>query len=97
MSKNTFIAEVTFKKQYKSADPLYKNLKIIKFQDLLQLSNCLFMCQLEQNKTIAATFPGFVYTKEKHNYNTKSVRKPLRYPSLPNLHLWDAIMQIPMH
>ena len=27
MSKNTFIAEVTFKKQYKSADPLYKNLK----------------------------------------------------------------------
>ena len=58
-------------------DPLYKNLKIIKFQDLLRLSNCLFMCQLGQNKKPAATFLGLVYTKEKHNYNTRSARKNL--------------------
>ena len=35
------------------------------------------MCQLEQNKKLAATFPGLVYTKEKHNYNTRSARKNL--------------------
>ena len=53
------------------------------------------MCQLEQNKKLAATFPVLVQTKEKHNYNTRSAKKkPLRY--LSNFHLWDAIMQIPM-
>ena len=66
--------KIAFKKQYESADPLYKNLKIIKFQDLLRLNNCLFMCQLEKNKKLAVTFPGLVYTKEKHNYNARSAR-----------------------
>ena len=69
--------KIESKKRYESADPLYKNLKILKFQDFLQLNNCLFMCQLEQNKKLAATFPGIVYTKEKHNYNTRSARKNL--------------------
>ena len=69
--------KIAFKKLYESADPLNKDLKIIKFQDLLRLSNCLFMCQLEKNKKLAATFPGLVYTKEKHNYNTRSARENL--------------------
>ena len=47
------------KNRYESADPLYKNLKIIKFQDLLRLSNCLFMCQLEQYKKLAAYLSVF--------------------------------------
>ena len=42
-----------------SADPLYKNLKIIKFQDLFWLNNWLLMGQLKQNNKLAATFPGF--------------------------------------
>ena len=67
----------SFENKYEIADPLYKNLKIIKFQDLLRLNNCLFMCQLEQNKKLAATFPGLVYTKEKDNYNTRSAGKNL--------------------
>ena len=69
--------KIAFKNQYESADPHYKNLRIIKFQNLLRLSNCLFMCQLEQNKKLASTFPGLAYTKEKHNYNTRSARKNL--------------------
>ena len=32
------------------------------------------MSQLEQNKKLAATFYGLVYTKEKHNYNRRSAR-----------------------
>ena len=35
------------------------------------------MSQLEQNKKLAATFSGLVYTQEKHNYNTRSARKNL--------------------
>ena len=74
---NFELSKTAFKNQYERADPLYKNLKIIKFQDPLRLNNCLFMCQLEQNKKLASTFPGLVYTKEKHNYNTRSARKNL--------------------
>ena len=35
------------------------------------------MCYLEQNKKLASTFPGLVYTQEKLNYNTRSVKKNL--------------------
>ena len=35
------------------------------------------MCQLEQNRKLAATFPGLIYTKRKRNYNTRSARKKL--------------------
>ena len=35
------------------------------------------MCPLEQNKKLAATFPGLIYAKEKHNHNTRSARKSL--------------------
>ena len=68
--------KVAFKKQCESADSPYKNLKIFQFQDL-RLKNCLFMCQLEQNKKLETTFSGLVYTKEKQNYNTRSARKSL--------------------
>ena len=77
LSKTRALKKIAFKNQYESADPLYKNLKIIKFQDLLRLNNRLFMCQLEQNEKPASTFPGLVYTKEKHNYKTRSARKNL--------------------
>ena len=67
----------TFKKRYESAYPLYKNLKILMLHDLLRLNNCLFMRQLEQNKKLAANFPGLGYTKVKYNGNTGSTRKNL--------------------
>ena len=73
--QNRALRKLAFKNLYKSAGPLCKNLKIINFEDLLWLNNCLFICQLGQNKKLAATFPGLVYTKEKHNCNTRSARK----------------------
>ena len=42
--QNRALKKIAFKRQYESADPLYKNLKTIKFQYLLCLNNCLFMC-----------------------------------------------------
>lgn len=52
--------------------------KILRFQDLLQLNNCLYLSvnsQFEQNQKLAATFSGIVYSEEKHNYNTRRARK----------------------
>ena len=75
-------SKIAFKNRYEREDlhPLYKNLKIIKFQDLLRLNNCLFMCQLEQNVKLAETFPGLTYTKENHNYNTSARKNLLDIP-----------------
>ena len=56
--------KIAFKNQYESADPLYKNFKIIKFQDLLQLNNRLVMCQLRQNKKRASTFHKRITTTQ---------------------------------
>ena len=36
------------------------------------------MCQLEQVKKLAATFPELIYTKGKYNYNRISAKKPVR-------------------
>ena len=33
-----------------------KDLKILKFKDLLHLQNCLFVLQIEQNETLAKSF-----------------------------------------
>ena len=44
----TDLSKIAFKNRYKSGDPLYKNLKNVKFQ-----GNYLFMCQLDQSKRLA--------------------------------------------
>ena len=48
--QNRALKIIVFKNWCKSADPLYKELKILKFHYTLRLKNCLFMCQLEQSK-----------------------------------------------
>ena len=35
------------------------------------------MSQLELSKKLATTFPGFIYSREKHNYNKRNTRKDL--------------------
>lgn len=35
------------------------------------------MSQLELSKKLATTFPGFIYSREKHNYNKRNMRKDL--------------------
>ena len=72
------------RKQYlkntKKVQILSKMYKILRFQDLLRLNNCLYLCvnsQFEQNLKLAATISGIVYSEEKHNYNTRRARKSL--------------------
>ena len=55
------------------------------------------MYQHEWNRKLGATFHGLVYTKKSITTTQEVQEKTLRYPSLPNLHLWDVIVQISMH
>lgn len=66
-----------FKKLHNSAHPIYKELSILKFQDLISLQNCLFMFQTEQSESLAKYFPGLKYCGEHHNYATRSKTQKL--------------------
>ena len=48
--QNRALRKITFKKFHDPVNPLYKDLKILKFKDLLHLQNCLFVLQIEQNQ-----------------------------------------------
>ena len=66
-----------FKKLHNSAHPIYKELSILKFQDLISLQNCLFMFQTEQSESLAKYFPGLKYCGEHHNDATRSKTQKL--------------------
>ena len=64
-----------FKKQQDSVSHKYKELKILKFLDLLLLQNCLFISQIEPKQRLANHFGlidvSFVNTQI---YNNQSVK-----------------------
>ena len=68
---------MTFKKYHDSANLIFKELHILKFKDLIYSQKCLFMLQIEQNKQLAASFPGLKYCGESHNYMTRLATKKL--------------------
>ena len=63
--------KITFKKRHDRISSVYKECKILKFPDILNLQNCLFMYQIQHSPKLSASFPT-LYAKDKHNYNTRS-------------------------
>ena len=80
------LKKIAFKNRYESEDPFYKSLKIIKFQDLLQLNNCLRV-NLNKIKNYQQLFLDLYTLKESIATTQEVQEKLLIYPSLPNLHL----------
>ena len=70
--QNKALRETFFQKLHDSAHAIYKELSILKFQDLMYLQNCLFMSKIEQNESLAVSFPGLKYCGEHHSYATGS-------------------------
>ena len=68
--QNRALRKITFKKFHDPVNPLYKDLKILKFKDLLHLQNCLFVLQIEQNQTLAKSFVTLKHCGDNHNYQT---------------------------
>ena len=63
---NRAIRKICFKKPNKTVSRDFKKKNgILKFHNLMELVNCLFICQLEQDEQLAKTFPAL-----KHNYQT---------------------------
>ena len=73
--QNRALRKITFKKLHDPVKPLYKDLKILKFKDLIQLQNCLFVSQTEQNQTPAESFVTLKHCGDNHNYQTRASTK----------------------
>ena len=56
-------------------NPLYKDINVLKFKDLLHLQNCLFVLQIEQNQTLAKSFVTLKHCGDNHNYQTRASTK----------------------
>ena len=69
--QNRALRKITFKKCHDRISCVYKECKILKFPDILNLQNCLFIYQIQQNPKLSASFPT-LYVKDKHNHKTKS-------------------------
>ena len=80
--QNRALSKITFKKYPDPSNPIYKELKILKFADLLHIRNCLFISQIEQNDSLAKSFATLKHCGDNHNYNTRaSTKKILDTPS----------------
>ena len=56
-------------------NPLYKDINVLKFKDLLHLQNCLFVLQIEQNQTLAKSFVTLKHRGDNHNYQMRASTK----------------------
>ena len=75
--QNRALRKILFKKKQDSISQAYKELKILKFPDLLYLQNCLFMSQIETNQRLANSFVDLRHCGDNHTYLTKSKAKGL--------------------
>ena len=68
--QNRALRKITFKKRHDRISCVYKECKVLKFPDILNLQNCLFMYQIQHSPKLSASFPT-LYVKDKHNHNTR--------------------------
>ena len=69
--QNRVLRKINFKKCHDRISCVYKACKILKFPDILNLQNCLFIYQIHHRPKLSASFPA-LHAKDKHNYITRS-------------------------
>ena len=85
--QNRALRKITFKKCHDRISCVYKECKILKFSDILNLQNCLLLYQIELRPKISTIFPTH-HAKDKHNYNTRSAKHNLLDILLTKNHMY---------
>ena len=55
--QNCVCRKITFKRHHNCINCVYKECKILKFLNILNLQNCLFMCQIQHSPKLSTSFP----------------------------------------
>ena len=88
--QNCALRKITFKKCHNRINRLYKECKILKFPDILNLQNCLLMYQIQLRPTLSTSFPA-LHAKDKHNYNTRSEAHNFLDIPLTKTYVWEKL------
>ena len=85
--QNKALRVITFTDRNTPADPLFKQLKIIKLDQMIQMDNCLLVLN-HINKSLPKTFENFFqYFNNQHNHNTRdSSSKKIVLPQVKTTH-----------
>ena len=75
---------MSFKPKNEPTNPLFRNLKIVKFKDILAYNNCIFVHD-QLNENLPESFSDFFMTAPaQHNYNTRGSRNNSITKSITN-------------
>ena len=75
---------MSFKPKNEPTNPLFRNLKIVKFKDILAYNNCIFVHD-QLNENLPESFSNFFMTAPaQHNYNTRGSRNNSITKSITN-------------
>ena len=75
--QNKALRVINFAHNRQSSSILYKNSKILKFSDCIQLQNLLIVHERLKGTLPSVLHNIFGYIKDKHNYNTRSAKQNL--------------------
>ena len=87
--QNRALRKITFKKFHDPINPLYKDLKILKFKDLLTFKTVL---EIEKNQALAKSFVTLKHCGDNNNYQVRLLLK--EYTILTLLSIRQILMVI---
>ena len=68
------LRKITFSKSDCDMNKLYKDLKLLKFSDILFVQNCIFMSRVENDQLPECFKDSFSHRRNIHNYNTRAAK-----------------------
>ena len=78
---------INFSDKYTSAKPLFSKLKILSFDEIVNLQNCLLVFNVLNNEVPEALQELFKNTTNQHYYNTRGAyRNKLNLPEVRTTH-----------
>ena len=88
--QNKAIRTINFAHYRHSSSILYKNKKILKFTDLVQLQNFILVHDSLKGSLPTVFHDIFTYIKDKHDYNTRSAKRDKLYPHKINTKVYGT-------
>ena len=94
--QNHALRKITFKKCHNFISCIYKECKILKFPDILNLQNCLFMYQIQHRPKLSASFSTLYAQSFRYSFNKNKYvwEKLLKTFALKIGTIWKGIFLI---
>ena len=89
--QNKALRKITFSNLGTPMNNIYKNFKILKFDDYIHLQNCLFMHKFTTHELPKTFNNHFKLLKNRHNHNTRAAESNMINVPLVNTHKYGTL------